>query len=567
MNRSFEHVSILEYRLKAANDKIMAFESGERYTQQQAKYRKILHLQELQIKKLTAELAQAHSDIISIRNQWFEVFEDFQKATAKREAASFKEVKDLDKKLFKAEGDRDAALDTVTKLRKELYEVKTELEDEKGKNLKLTAQINRDYENSSISSSKSIKNKKIHNSREKTDRKQGGQPGHKGHCRKKQIPTSEPILLPPPQAVIDDPDFKKTTKTIIKQHISIRVELDVTEYHADVYYNSKTGERIHAEFPAGIINDVNYDGSIKAFLFLLNNDCCTSIDKSINFLSELTGGKLNISKGMVNKLSKEFSLKSEAERKELIADMMLSPVMHTDCTNAKVNGQSAQIFVCATTDGKAMYFAREKKGHEGVKGTLVEDYQGILVHDHDKIFFQYGSNHQECLAHILRYLKDSIANEPDRSWNKEMYTLLREMIHYRKHLPVDAFPDTVKVIEYEERYRDVIAKAKEEYEYIPPSDYYRDGYNVYLRLDKYMSNHLLFLHDHRVPATNNEAERHLRKYKRKQQQAMSFRSHDSIEALSNCMSMLVWMRIKEEMNIFETVSQTFREYKPMVSTT
>lgn len=202
----------------------------------------------------------------------------------------------------------------------------------------MTAQINRDHENSSISSSKSIKNKKIHNSREKTDRKQGGQPGHKGHCRKKQIPTSGPILLPPPQAVLDDPDFKKTTKTIIKQHISIRVELDVMEYHADVYYNSKTGERIHAEFPAGIVNDVNYDGSIKAFLFLLNNDCCTSIDKSINFLSELTGGKLKISKGMVNKLSKEFSLKSEAERKELIADMMLSPVMHTDCTNAKVNG-------------------------------------------------------------------------------------------------------------------------------------------------------------------------------------------------------------------------------------
>lgn len=567
MNRSFEHISVLEYRLKAANAKISAFESGERYTLQQAKYLKILHSQELQISKLTAELSQAHRDIIAIRNQWFEVFEDFQKSSSKKEAALIREMKALKKRLLKAEGNRDAALDKVTELRKNLYETKTELEDEKGKNLKLRAQINRDYENSSLSSSKSIKNKKISNSREKTGRKQGGQPGHKGHCRKKQLPTSEVILLPAPQAVIDDPDFKKTSKTIIKQHISIRVELDVTEYHADVYYNSKTGERIHAEFPAGMVNEVNYDGSIKAFLFLLNNDCCTSIDKSRKFLSELTGGKLNISKGMVNKLSKEFALKSESERKELIADMMLAPVMHTDCTNAKVNGQSAQIFVCATTDGKAMYFAREKKGHEGVKGTLVEDYQGILVHDHDKTFYQYGSNHQECLAHILRYLKDSIANEPHRSWNTEMYTLLREIIHYRKHLPQDAFPNISKVFEYEERYRKVIEKAKEDYEYIPPSDYYRDGYNLYLRLDKYMSNHLLFLHDHRVPTTNNEAERHLRKYKRKQQQAMSFRSHDSIEALSNCMSMLVWMRKKEEMNIFDTVSQTFRQYKPMVSTT
>lgn len=32
--------------------------------------------------------------------------------------------------------------------------------------------------------------------------------------------------------------------------------LDVKEYHADVYYNSQTGERIHAAFPDGIIDDV-----------------------------------------------------------------------------------------------------------------------------------------------------------------------------------------------------------------------------------------------------------------------------------------------------------------------
>ena len=34
-----------------------------------------------------------------------------------------------------------------------------------------------------------------------------------------------------------------------------------------------------------------------------------------------------------------------------------------------------------------------------------------------------------------------------------------------------------------------------------------------------MRNHLLFLHDLRIPATNNEAERLLRNYKRKQAQA------------------------------------------------
>jgi hypothetical protein len=53
--------------------------------------------------------------------------------------------------------------------------VKTELEEQKGTNRKLKAQINRDYENSSIPSSQ--KPNPITNNREKTGRKPGGQPG------------------------------------------------------------------------------------------------------------------------------------------------------------------------------------------------------------------------------------------------------------------------------------------------------------------------------------------------------------------------------------------------------
>ena len=94
-----------------------------------------------------------------------------------------------------------------------------------------------------------VQRKKITNSREKTGRKPGGQPGHKGHCRRKQEPTQPVIFLPPPEGVLEDSTFKKTAKTIVKQMVNIRMVLDVTEYHADVYYNSQTGERVHAVHP------------------------------------------------------------------------------------------------------------------------------------------------------------------------------------------------------------------------------------------------------------------------------------------------------------------------------
>ncbi len=111
---------------------------------------------------------------------------------------------------------------------------------------------------------------------------------------------------------------------------------------------------------------------------------------------------------MVNGLGKEFAEKTEKEQKELFQRLQMSPVMHTDCTNARINGKTAYVFVCAAPNGETLYFSRQKKGHEGVRGTVVEEYQGILVHDHESTFYKYGTDHQECLAHILRYLKDSM---------------------------------------------------------------------------------------------------------------------------------------------------------------
>ncbi|HOJ10608.1 MAG TPA: transposase [Clostridiales bacterium] len=155
-----------------------------------------------------------------------------------------------------------------------------------------------------------------------------------------------------------------------------------------------------------------------------------------------------------------------------------------------------------------MYFARKHKGHKGIAGTPVEHYHGTLVHDHDITFYCYGDNHQECLIHVLRHLKDTMENEPNLKWSQRMRKLLQEMIHYRKGLSEESpYPDPDKVKEFENRYIEILELAKEEYEYEPPSNYYKDGYNLYKRLDEYRNSHLLFLHDIRNPTNNNLCER------------------------------------------------------------
>jgi len=556
MRISFERVTTLQYELKAAQRQLASFQSGQKFVTMKKEHEKECRRLERQIKSLQEELHRLRLEQLYARQQWFESTDDMQ-AGYERQIRTFQaENARLYERSIKAEAQRDAAYDKITEMRRETYQLAAELEEEKGKNQKLIAQISKDFENSSLpSSARSIRKKKIPNNREATGRKPGGQPGHPGHGRKKQTPTRI-VLLQPSQEILDDPDFRKTNKTLTKQLVNVEVCLNVIEYQADTYRNSRTGELYHAQFPDGVVDEVNYGSSVKAFLFLLNNDCCVSIDKCRDFLKNLTGGNLDISKGMISKLSQEFSEKSEPLRKSAASELFLYPVMHTDCTNARVNGQNAYVFVCAAPDGPALYYAREVKGHAGVTGTLIEDYQGILIHDHEKTFYRYGTAHQECLAHVLRYLKGSMENEPERTWNKDMHSLLQEMIHYVNGLESGAARDLEKLLEYETRYDQILERALAEYADVPCTDYYRDGFNLATRLKEYRDSHLLFLHDSRVPATNNLAERLLRNIKRKQNQAVSLRSNKSLEFLCDSMSVLFLMR-QEDGNLYEKVSAVF----------
>ena len=556
MRISFERVTTLQYELKAAQRQLASFQSGQKFVTMKKEHEKECRRLERQIKSLQEELHRLRLEQLYARQQWFESTDDMQ-AGYERQIRTFQaENARLYERSIKAEAQRDAAYDKITEMRRETYQLAAELEEEKGKNQKLIAQISKDFENSSLpSSARSIRKKKIPNNREATGRKPGGQPGHPGHGRKKQTPTRI-VLLQPSQEILDDPDFRKTNKTLTKQLVNVEVCLNVIEYQADTYRNSRTGELYHAQFPDGVVDEVNYGSSVRAFLFLLNNDCCVSIDKCRDFLKNLTGGNLDISKGMISKLSQEFSEKSEPLRKSAASELFLYPVMHTDCTNARVNGQNAYVFVCAAPDGPALYYAREVKGHAGVTGTLIEDYQGILIHDHEKTFYRYGTAHQECLAHVLRYLKGSMENEPERTWNKDMHALLQEMIHYVNGLESGAARDLEKLLEYETRYDQILERALAEYADVPCTDYYRDGFNLATRLKEYRDSHLLFLHDSRVPATNNLAERLLRNIKRKQNQAVSLRSNKSLEFLCDSMSVLFLMR-QEDGNLYEKVSAVF----------
>ena len=559
---SFDYTTTLQYRVKSLEQQVAEFESGERYIKLENKYNAIIRSLEKTIRKLKYELSKAHSETVNVRKIWFETMDDIDKEHQKELAQKDSIIKKLIKENKKVVGQKDKLKKEKREKQLKIYELETQLEEERELNKKLTAQVNKDFENSSIPSSlQKPGRKKIPNSRVKTGRKQGGQPGHKGHCRKKHIVT-ETHEIPAPKKYTDNPDYYETGKIIRKQNVIIRMSVNVIEYTTREYRNRKTGGRVHAKFPEGYINEVNYDGTVKALAFLLSNECCVSHGKIRKLISELTDGEIELSDGMINGLCEEFSVKTVSEKQEIIKKLMTSPVINADFTNASVNGKSAQVLVLASPSADvALYIGKEKKGHKGIKGTPLENYVGTVVHDHDKTFYHYGTRHQECTQHDCRYLIGSEQNEPELKWNKSMHKLFREMLHYKNGLDENTMPDINIVKKFEKRYDKILDKAEKEYNDNPPSEYYREGYNLFVRLREYKESELLFLHDSKVPANNSLCERLARVFKRKQKQAVTLRSQSNLEYICDGLSIVYLLR-KKDGNVYHAISDIYGRKRP-----
>ncbi len=557
----------LLFRIKLLGDRVKAFESGEKYVRME-KLHKIAREGDFKtIERLKKDLARERAEKRNVRELWYQTCSDikneYEKKLAEKESECARKLAEKDalilllqKDLQKERELREAGHEKYLKQVREAYEAKTELEEEKEKNKALLSRINKDYSNSSKSSSMSPNHKTIHNNRETTGRKPGGQPGHI-HCGRKYQEPTETHKIPAPDEYLDETVYRPTGKTIRKQLVKAHVITEVIEYQTPEFRNILTGERVHADFPPAFVDDVNYDGTVKSLAYMINNDLNTSIEKTRVFLKDVSKDRIDISAGFICNLSKQFSECTKEERDRIFCDLMASDIMHSDFTFGRCGGKQAAVIICATDDGKVLYQGRTQKGNEGVAGSPLEHYAGTLVSDHEAALIKHGSRHQECLAHIKRYVKGAVENEPEKTWGKMMETWITESVHYW-HEVRDGFRAYEKEAAdaYIDRFMQIVQTAKEEYEYEPPSRYYKEGYNTYLRMAESPEEYILFLRNPHVPPTNNVAERFARKFKRKSHQVMAFRSPEGVEYYCDGLSIMESIR-SQRGNVFVEMTERF----------
>lgn len=411
---------------------------------------------------------------------------------------------------------------------------------------------NKDSSNSSIPSSKNGF-KEVKNSREKTDRKQGGQKGHKGNT----LDVSDVISLidsgKAKHAVIE---VNKTNENQsedykIRYVQDIEISTVIKEYH---YYPDNNGSY---NIPKEQTNIVTYGSEIKAVSMLLVHRVPASMDQSVSFLNTITNGNFSITKSTANNWTCTLSSKLDGVISEIRQGLFNSYCVNTDESPINVDGKNQQVHNYSNEKYTLQYLHEKKSKEAIIELGFLSNYVGILIHDHNRVQYNWGTKHGECNAHILRYLK-AAKDFTKHKWPLEMADHLKEILRHKHILLIkntSAF-DKTTLESYSRKYDDILKTASEEY----LSDYKTNTYKaeekkLISRLKKYKENHLLFMYDFKIPFTNNRAEADIRPTKRKQNVGIfrsSFGAHCYLRIRSFISTFL-----KNNLDIFEEIKNAF----------
>lgn len=146
-----------------------------------------------------------------------------------------------------------------------------------------------------------------------------------------------------------------------------------------------------------------------------------------NFLNDTTNNSLLPSKGSFYAWNKEiYNLLIDTEYKYIQKELMNALVLHVDESPIKINGE--QYYLHNVSDGKhtLQYVTKHRSKGDVDKFGFLSKYKDIIVHDHYKMYYNYGADNAECNVHVLRYL-NAVTEFISHNWAKQLQDLLLSM--------------------------------------------------------------------------------------------------------------------------------------------
>lgn len=205
----------------------------------------------------------------------------------------------------------------------------------KDDNARLRSIINNDSSNTSLPPStdqKSGKPANAYNSRQHTERKAGGQKGHKGTTLTKEA-VEEKIRSGKCRHETREIGNPSSGKYVTKYVVDLDVAPLVTEIRI---YPDKNGK---FNIPAECQSDAVYGANVKALATVLYSEGVMSNDRIAAFLNAAGNDELGLSTGSVYGFCKKLAENAESSIPNLEGELLNHDVALTDAITATVNGE------------------------------------------------------------------------------------------------------------------------------------------------------------------------------------------------------------------------------------
>ena len=409
----------------------------------------------------------------------------------------------------------------------------------------LEARLNMNSNNSSKPPSSDGYRKEIKNSRQKSGKATGGQPGHEGRTLEK---------VNNPDKIVEDKtpstcecghnlegieSLKKTRQVFDFPKPQIRV----VEYVSNELVCPGCKKVHKTEFPAGVNHPTQYGENMQALMNYFTQYNLIPLGRAAEAIADITGQA--VSQGTLVNAANRLSVGVDGTVEEIKKQLINSDVVHFDETGVRSEGKTMWMHT-AGTEKLTHYAVHEKRGEEAAKAIgILPFFKGVAMHDHWKPYYCFKDcSHAECNSHNLRYLKDIVENF-HQDWARNMASLLIETKSIVAELKLSGAAEMPReeIMMWQNRYHKIIELGILEDAAKSPQVLNKKGkpkkskpLQLLIKLQQFDIETLAYLYDFDVDFDNNLAERDIRMQKFRQKISGCFRSADGANTFSRIRS-------------------------------
>jgi transposase len=408
-------------------------------------------------------------------------------------------------------------------------------------------------------SSDGLKKPKTRSLRQQSGKSKGGQKGHKGQTLKMVSNPHHREVRP----LTTCPHCAHDLSRVIAIDHERRqlfdlppVEIEVTEYQAEIKQCPHCQQQAKASFPEHITASVQYGPRLKAQAVYLNQYQLLPWARTCEALGDLYNHRPT--EAFLQESLQSCHQQIMPSLEEIKETLKTEKVAHFDETGMRVLGKLHWVHV-ASTSSLTHYDVHERRGQIGMRDIgILPEFTGRAIHDHFKSYRQFKNClHGFCNAHHLRELQ-FVTDQYQQSWAVQMSQLLLDIKAAVARAPANNRSlSPYRCKQFAGTYDKILAEGfavnpvpektgkKGRPKQPPPK-------NLLDRLQKNKQQVLAFMYDFRVPFTNNLAERDVRMVKVKEKISGSFRTMNGAKTFCAIRSYISTVR-KQGFNVLDAL--------------